>query len=547
MTEIILKTGWKHWDMYLSKFVGKKINCLDIGSYTGASTCWMLNNLCLNPYSRVFSVDTWEGSAEYTEYTDSIEKKFDEAVEKTGRKDQHVKMKMTSSKALLKLKQFGFIIFDFIFIDASHEAKDVMSDAILSWDILNEEGILIFDDYKWDKLKGEEFRPKLAIDSFVAAFKPQLKTLYSGYQYIVEKIKLEDHTKPELDDYYKLINDINNYNYYNKSIIIDEDFKDNIKLDFKLGFIKNDELIDNIINNIKSLDKKIIFKSYIENSTIHNLIKHLNIYNINNKYDFKKVLKYYRIFEYLKKDMHILCNNKYLNKDHIIYLNEVFKINFRYNVSFNYIYINSIDIYKNLIKVNKKYDLFYFDSMDDLDKIKFKHIYQLFYLIYALNTQNLNGNILIKFNINYNIYFICQIISLFKKYYKIIKIEGGHGTKFNKTYIIIFLNFIGINKNELNVLNNLIFKIFEDNDTNINSISDYNYIYPKLYKYYIDKLNNIYNYVKILYRQNKLQPMQYTKIFNLLTTKLINNLVVNKLNIFNNNNINNLSNEYKKM
>lgn len=182
MTEIILKTGWKHWDMYLSKFVGKKVNCLDIGSYTGDSTCWMLNNLCTNPYSRVFSVDTWKGSPEYTNYTSEIENKFDEAVEKTGRKDQHVKMKMPSNKALLKLKEFGFIIFDFIFIDASHEAKDVITDAILSWDILNEEGILIFDDYKWDKLKEEHFRPKIAIDSFVQMFKPQLNTLYSGYQ-----------------------------------------------------------------------------------------------------------------------------------------------------------------------------------------------------------------------------------------------------------------------------------------------------------------------------------------------------------------------------
>ena len=81
MTEIILKTGWKHWDMYLSKFVGKKVNCLDIGSYTGDSTCWMLNNLCTNPYSRVFSVDTWKGSPEYTNYTSEIENKLPEQEE----------------------------------------------------------------------------------------------------------------------------------------------------------------------------------------------------------------------------------------------------------------------------------------------------------------------------------------------------------------------------------------------------------------------------------------------------------------------------------
>ena len=42
----------------------------------------MLNNLCTNPYSRVFSVDTCEGSAKYTNYNNEIEQMFDEAVEK---------------------------------------------------------------------------------------------------------------------------------------------------------------------------------------------------------------------------------------------------------------------------------------------------------------------------------------------------------------------------------------------------------------------------------------------------------------------------------
>jgi predicted O-methyltransferase YrrM len=198
-----LNTGWKHWDMYLSKFVGKKINCLDIGSYKGDSTCWMLNNICTNPYSRVYSLDTWEGSPEYGNYTNEIEKVFDENVGKTGRKSQNIKMKTTSTKGLLQLNNSNKIIFDFIFIDASHEAKDVLSDGVLSWSLLNNEGILIFDDYKWKKLKKEYFRPKIAIDSFVSIYKPQLKTLYIGYQYIIEKINERDYEKPELEDYYK--------------------------------------------------------------------------------------------------------------------------------------------------------------------------------------------------------------------------------------------------------------------------------------------------------------------------------------------------------
>lgn len=257
-----LNTGWKHWDIHLAKFVGKKINCLDIGSYKGASTCWMLNNICQNPYSRVYSVDTWEGSPEYDDDVDfkEIEKSFDIVVEATGKQNQNVKMKMTSTKALLKLREYDLIIFDFVFIDASHEAKDVISDAILSWDILNEEGILIFDDYEWKLLNEEYFKPKLAIDSFVSIYKPQLKNLYIGYQYIIEKIRMENLQKPELDDYYKLINEINYYKFNSDEIVFQDEINDEIK--FKLE-VKNDNKFINEIKNIDDLRISVVDKDIL--------------------------------------------------------------------------------------------------------------------------------------------------------------------------------------------------------------------------------------------------------------------------------------------
>lgn len=184
-----LNIGWRQWDTYLKKFVDKEINCLEIGSYKGDATEKMLIHLCTNPKSRVYAVDTWAGSPEYPNMDFSlIEKEFDERMKKTGKDNQLIKMKMLSSKALMKLIQ-DKIMFDFIFIDASHEAKDVMSDTILSWEILKEGGIIIFDDYQWDKLKEEYSRPKLAIDSFISIYKPELKVLFSKYQLDIEKIK----------------------------------------------------------------------------------------------------------------------------------------------------------------------------------------------------------------------------------------------------------------------------------------------------------------------------------------------------------------------
>jgi predicted O-methyltransferase YrrM len=104
---------------------------------------------------------------------------------------------MLSYDALLKLN-VKKIMFDVIFIDASHEAIDVLEDAILSWNILNENGIIIFDDYLWDLLDDYHFRPKIAIDSFINIYKTQLNVLYKGYQVIIEKKSKNRFNKPKL-------------------------------------------------------------------------------------------------------------------------------------------------------------------------------------------------------------------------------------------------------------------------------------------------------------------------------------------------------------
>ena len=96
-------------------------------------------------------------------------------------------MKMTSYEALLKLNtQKPIVQFDIIFIDASHEARDVMSDAVLSFPLLKEGGILIFDDYTWRKLQPNWYCPKPAIDAFLYAYRPYLKLCAMKSQVLVK-------------------------------------------------------------------------------------------------------------------------------------------------------------------------------------------------------------------------------------------------------------------------------------------------------------------------------------------------------------------------
>jgi hypothetical protein len=100
-----LNTGWKHWDKYLSNFVGKKINIMEIGVYKGQATSWFLTNIMTNPESKIVAIDTFGGSPEYESHISfsKVEESFYKNIKKTGRDNQVIVMKMYSSQALINL------------------------------------------------------------------------------------------------------------------------------------------------------------------------------------------------------------------------------------------------------------------------------------------------------------------------------------------------------------------------------------------------------------------------------------------------------------
>jgi predicted O-methyltransferase YrrM len=84
--------------------------------------------------------------------------------------------------------------FDLIYIDGSHEATDVLTDAILAFPLLRIGGTLIFDDYIWSDQIPERREPsrmpKPAIDAFVNVFHRKLEIHQSLplWQLYVQKV-----------------------------------------------------------------------------------------------------------------------------------------------------------------------------------------------------------------------------------------------------------------------------------------------------------------------------------------------------------------------
>jgi predicted O-methyltransferase YrrM len=167
------------WMQHLNELRGKEnIRLLEVGSYEARSAVWFLEHILTHPSSTITCIDPF--------FSRMAEIRFDHNIIVSGGSSKVTKIKGKSQEALRLLKEDSF---DVIYIDGSHRAVDVQTDASLSWPLLKRGGILIFDDYLWNLELPVEDRPKMAIDNFLSDFRSQLEILHKGYQVIARKVE----------------------------------------------------------------------------------------------------------------------------------------------------------------------------------------------------------------------------------------------------------------------------------------------------------------------------------------------------------------------
>ena len=116
------------------------------------------------------------------------------AIQESERCVELKKIKSESAHALAKLVSDGMSCkYDFVYVDGSHQAPDVLTDAVLAFKLCRVGGIIGFDDYLWnEKLNTgvDPIRaPKLAIDTFATIFSRKLQIIRNIplYQVYVQK------------------------------------------------------------------------------------------------------------------------------------------------------------------------------------------------------------------------------------------------------------------------------------------------------------------------------------------------------------------------
>jgi predicted O-methyltransferase YrrM len=151
---------------------------LEIGSYEGRSTCWLLEH-GLADDGDIQCIDPFVGMRD-------VEERFLSNVNQVKKPDQYFEhfrnYSYHSLSWLIQDAPDDPAQFDFIYIDGDHDPATTLIDASMAWVLLRKGGVMLFDDYEYP-----EQPTKCGIDGFLMGFVDKYDLLLKNYQLAVVK------------------------------------------------------------------------------------------------------------------------------------------------------------------------------------------------------------------------------------------------------------------------------------------------------------------------------------------------------------------------
>ncbi len=174
-----------NWLQWLAEFKGKpNLVAGEIGTFEGDSAEWFLDNVITDPTSKFHAIDPFTGSIEHRVGNINTSRLEETARAKLARFSNVEIHKGYSQDVLRSFKDK----LDFIYVDGAHDARSVLRDAVLAFDLLKPGGVMIFDDYSWSVFPNELDRPKGAVDAFARLYSKHLDVIQGkGAQFVVRK------------------------------------------------------------------------------------------------------------------------------------------------------------------------------------------------------------------------------------------------------------------------------------------------------------------------------------------------------------------------
>lgn len=170
----------KLWDSLIEQVKPRKI--LEIGSFEGRTTSYMIEKCGQWHPTEIFCVDAWEDNLKDSDKQQSpmceVKRRFDKNVklaQKTTACDVTVYPFVADSVlGLSQIASQNIRDFDLIYVDGSHIASTVLFDAAMAFQLCRVGGAIVFDDFQEDKFLPYLF-PKLAIKSWFKVLENKVK------------------------------------------------------------------------------------------------------------------------------------------------------------------------------------------------------------------------------------------------------------------------------------------------------------------------------------------------------------------------------------
>ena len=162
---------------------------IEIGVFEGDSTFNIVNYLIQeNPTYKHYAIDPFSQSENLKqEVVDKAKAQFKSNMVEFPQVEL---IEKNSLEGLLELHNRN-VKADFIYVDGSHFAKDVLSDAVLGFELLNIGGVMLFDDaVSWRYGEYIQDSPKVAVDAFIQCNWNRLVVLEmpNGYQTAIKRV-----------------------------------------------------------------------------------------------------------------------------------------------------------------------------------------------------------------------------------------------------------------------------------------------------------------------------------------------------------------------
>jgi hypothetical protein len=416
MDEIKLKKYSDKLLHYFEEFKKKNINILQLGCYNKEVTKIFIDILTKKK-SKLVCIDTFNRDIKYMHTHDyhTFQKQFFNIIEKSNKLDQINIMKIEINEGLKKL-QYDNEMFDIIYIDMSYDHQYILYKIIVSWELLKNNGIIIFDNYKCSMSENQEKCPLFALKSFSTIYNNNINDITQNINFnqlnFFEKENYFNIDKAEDQIIFQKYKSNINKKFDTKIVnlcesLLNFDIEDEYELpilksndndfDFNIKYYNNDEEgIKEIEHNINNKFKLDILNNMYHIYLHKNYLKYINyfILDINyllhaKKYNYDIFLKY--INKFLNVDMGIeKILNVYITKINIknIILHSDFKMNNILTKNINILNTGSKknnsafseNTYKFLEKISSKnihhYQIYNpMDKLNNIDNINKKNIF----------------------------------------------------------------------------------------------------------------------------------------------------------------------------